>query len=85
MKRYGQQRPGALMIALGMIVTGTAYAQDDIAELGVLRVLGESNVPRTVLSEAPEALPTQTYVIGEHQIEAMPYARATISFAPRPA
>ncbi len=73
-------------MAVGMVAMtgGVTVAQDDVAELGVLRVMGDREVPRTVLSEAPEALPTQSYVIGEQQIEAMPYSRATDLFRSTP-
>lgn len=85
MNSTGHGRASALVVAVGMAaLTGGAFAQDDVAELGVLRVMGEREVPRTVLSDAPEALPAQTYVIGEQQIEAMPYARATDLFRSTP-
>lgn len=84
MSRHKYERRRALVAALGIAVIGSAAAQEDVTELGTLRVMGESEVPRTVLSEAPEALPTQTYVIGEQQIAAMPYARATDLFRSTP-
>ncbi|MGQ0620490.1 MAG: TonB-dependent receptor [Panacagrimonas sp.] len=60
-----------------VLVSNPLLAADEPTAIDTIVVEGQREVPKSALSTAPEALPTQVYVIDSAEVEALPFSDAT--------